>query len=301
MSRIAIIGLVGKSMFFDVPRFHAGGETVIARDYYEEWGGKGFNQAVAAARQGASVMFLGAVNVSDLEFLHAFCRNEGVDAKLAAKEKPTACAAILTDGTGETRVTVCPGAELDVEDVKEFEGAVAAADFLLLNNEVPEDVNVAAVGLAAKYGVRVIFNPAPARPLPDAITERVSIFTPNEFEAETVADVPGEVVTTLGAKGCRIRSTGEAVPAPQVKAVDSTGAGDTFNAVLAVCLAEGSSLRDACVAANAAASQSVAVRYVMPSLPKRKDELRPCRSVEGVEGRDERLCRSVEGVEGRVE
>jgi ribokinase len=72
MPSIAIIGLVGKSMFFDVPRFHVGGETIMARGYYEEWGGKGFNQAVAAARQGAKVMFLGAVNASDVKPLKAF-------------------------------------------------------------------------------------------------------------------------------------------------------------------------------------------------------------------------------------
>ena len=269
MARIAIIGLVGKSMFFDVPCFHTGGETITARGYYEEWGGKGFNQAVAAARQGATVMFLGAVNASDAKSLRDFCRKENICAMLVSKAKPTSCAAILTDGTGETRVTVCPGAELEAKDVKEFAPAIATADFLLLNNEVPEEVNLAAVELARKYGTKIIFNPAPSRPLPKGIKESVSIFTPNEFEAETVADVPGEVVTTLGARGCRIRSTGEVVPAPQVKAVDSTGAGDTFNAVLAVRLAEGESLRDACAAANEAASRSVAVRYVMPSLPRR--------------------------------
>ena len=95
------------------------------------------------------------------------------------------------------------------------------------------------------------------------------LWTPNEFEETALGDVPGEVVTTLGAKGCRIRSTGEVVPAPPAKAVDSTGAGDTFNGVLAVRLAEGASLRDACIAANAAAAQSVAVRYVLPSIPYR--------------------------------
>jgi ribokinase len=273
MARIAVIGLAGKSMFFDVPRFHVGGETVIARDYYEEWGGKGFNQAVAAARQGAETMFLGAVNASDEKFLEDFCRKENVRATLVSKTKPTSCAAILTDGTGETRVTVCPGAELEAEDIGNFEWAIASADFLLLNNEVPEEVNLAAVELAGKHGTKIIFNPAPARPVADAIRKSVSIFTPNEFEAETVADVPGEVVTTLGARGCRIRSTGEVVPAPPVKAVDSTGAGDTFNAVLAVRLAEGESIRDACIAANEVASRSVEVRYVMPSLPKRPQPL----------------------------
>ena len=317
MARIAIIGLVGKSMFFDVPRFHSGGETITAKSLYEEWGGKGFNQAVAAARQDAAVMFLGAVNASDAKPLKDFCAKEGIRATLAAKKKPTACAAILTDGTGETRVTVYPGAELEPRDVDGFAGAIATADVLLLNNEVPEAVNLAAVELAVKYGVQVIYNPAPARKLPKAILKAVSVFTPNEFEEESLfGDLPCrewpcrsgevgrgmkrewpcrsgeveremgrewpcrsveneegvagfEVVTTLGARGCRIRSTGEVVPAPPAKAVDTTGAGDTFTAVLAVRLAEGDKLRDACIAANEAAAQSVAVKYVMPSLPTR--------------------------------
>ena len=277
MARIAIIGLVGKSMFFDVPRFHAGGETITARGYYEEWGGKGFNQAVAAARQDASVAFLGACSADDKRAIDDFCRKEGIAPRTCAKRRPTACAAILTDGTGETRVTVYPGAELEAKDVDGFAGSIATADFLLLSNEVPEAVNLAAVEIAKKYDVRIIFNPAPARKLPKAILAAVSIFTPNEFEEEELLRHSSsitctssfEVLTTLGADGCRIRSTGEVIPAPEAKPVDSTGAGDTFNAVLAVRLAEEASLHDACVAANAAAAQSVAVKYVLPSLPFR--------------------------------
>ncbi len=267
MARVAVIGLVGKSMFFEVPRFHTGGETIVAKGYYEEWGGKGFNQAVAAARQDAAVTFLGACAAADKAAIERFCRQEGVAARLCAKKEPTACAAILTDGTGETRVTVYPGAELAPRDVDGFAGAIAVADILLLNNEVPQSVNLAAAEIAKRYGVKVIFNPAPARKLPESVINAVSIFTPNEFEAEDLDEVPCEVVTTLGAKGCKIRSTGEVVPAPPVKAVDSTGAGDTFNAVLAVRIADGESLKDACAAANAAAAKSVAVRYVLPSLP----------------------------------
>ena len=285
MARIAIIGLVGRSMFFEVPRFHSGGETITAKSLYEEWGGKGFNQAVAAARQDAAVSFLGAVNAADAKAIKDFCLKEGIRATRATKKKPTATAAILTDGTGETRVTVYPGAELEVKDVDGFAGSIAMADFLLLNNEVPESVNLAAVAIAKQYGVKIIFNPAPARKLPKAIVEAVTIFTPNEFEEKLLASsfqllgddglransskLKAEVVTTLGAKGCRIGSTGEVVPAPAVKAVDSTGAGDTFNAVLAVRLAEGEELREACVAANEAAAQSVAVRFVLPSIPQR--------------------------------
>ena len=276
MARIAIIGLVGRSMFFEVPRFHSGGETITAKSLYEEWGGKGFNQAVAAVRQDAAVSFLGAVNAADAKGLKDFCVQEGVAATVVAKKKPTATAAILTDGTGETRITVYPGAELEAKDVDAFAGKIATADFLLLNNEVPEAVNLAAAEIAQKYGVKIIFNPAPARKLPKAILEAVSIFTPNEFEEESLElgakslELGAEVVTTLGARGCRIRSTGEVISAPKVKAVDSTGAGDTFNAVLAVRLAEGETLHDACVAANEEAARSVAVKYVMPSLPRRE-------------------------------
>ena len=269
MARIAVIGLVGRSMFFDVPRFHSGGETIHATGFHEEWGGKGFNQAVAAARQGADVSFLGAVCSPDVKSLNEFCSKESIRALLAAKNVATACAAILTDGAGETRVTVYPGAELEARDVDGFTCAIATADILLLNNEVPEAVNLAAVGVAVKHGVKVVFNPAPARKLPKAICDAVSIWTPNEFEEAALGNVPGDVVTTLGAKGCRIRSTGEVIPAPPTKAVDTTGAGDTFSAVLAVRLAEGENLRGACAAANAAAAEEVAVRYVMPSIPHR--------------------------------
>ena len=270
MSRIAIIGLVGRSMFFDVPRFHTGGETIVARGFHEEWGGKGFNQAVAAARQGAKVAFLGAVGMDDVEPLSKFCESECVDCLLTSGVAPSASAAILTDGSGETRVTVFPGAALSPADVECFRARIEAADVLLLNNEVPEEVNFRASEIAAANGVRIVFNPAPARALPAELSARVFLFTPNEFEEAALGDVPGEVVTTLGARGCRIRSTGEVVPAVSCgKVVDTTGAGDTFTAVLATRLAEGASLADACRAANAVAGHSVTVRYVMPAIARR--------------------------------
>ena len=298
MARLAIIGLVGHSEFFEVPRFHAGGETITAKSFYEEWGGKGFNQAVAAARQDAAVAFLGAADAADAKAIGEFCRAEGVTAKIAVKKAPTARAAILTDGTGETRVTVFPGAQLSPKDVDGFAGSIATADYLLLNNEIPEAVNLAAVEIAKRYGVKIIYNPAPARPLPKAIYEAVEIFTPNEFELAAIQQADNNkpadpccrplvvsadasaccrplvvktptIVTTLGARGCRIEATGEIIAAPKVAAIDSTGAGDTFNAVLAVRLAEGESIADACRAAVAAASESVTKRFVLPSLPYR--------------------------------
>ena len=259
-------------MFFRVTRFHSGGETIHATEFHEEWGGKGFNQAVAAARQGAKVSFLGKVgNEADSRAVSDFCEREDIASFARCFEPsvlPTACAAILTDGSGETHVTVARGSELDVSDVDlVFKNEIVRADILLLNNEVPEEVNLRASEIAEANGVKILFNPAPSRPMPEALKRRVSLWTPNEFEESALGNVGGEVVTTLGAKGCRIRSTGEVIPAPIVEAVDSTGAGDTFNGVLAVRLAEGEALPAACAAANEAAAKSVASRYVLPSIP----------------------------------
>ena len=269
-AKIAVIGLTGNTVFMGVPRFHIGGETVIAHDFYSELGGKGFNQAVAAARQGADVSLLTAVGNDDVEKVNRFLSTENITGFVAGKELPSAHATILTDGSGETRVTVFPGAALDVVDVERFSDAIKSADMVLLNNEVPEAVNLRAAEIAAESGVRILMNPAPVRPLPKELREKVFLFTPNEFEEAELGDVQCEVVTTLGEKGCLIRSTQELIPAvPCGKAVDSTGAGDTFTATLAVRLTEGVSLSDACRIANKAAGQSVAVRYVLPSLPLR--------------------------------
>lgn len=273
MAKIAVIGLVGESVFMEVERFHEGGETIHAKGIHREWGGKGFNQAVAAARQGAEVAFLGAASDVDAAAIAAFARQEGIDPVICAKGEPSAYAAILTDGAGETRVTVYPGARLDVGDVASFASAIASADILLLNNEVPEEVNLRAAEIAEANGVWIICNPAPARPMSDELTKRVSLFTPNECEAEMLG-VSANVVVTLGGDGCLVKSTGRHISALSVKeVVDTTGAGDVFNGVLAMRLAEGKDLEAACAAANRAAAFSVTRRYVMPSIPHRSDIL----------------------------
>ena len=280
MAQIAVIGLVGRSMFFDVPRFHSGGETLHASAFHEEWGGKGFNQAVAAARQGAHVSFLGKVgNEADSRAVERFCEEEGIAPFVRHPGRPclpTACASILTDGTGETRVTVARGEELGKADVdSSFKDAIAAADILLLNNEVPEEVNDEAARIAARNGVRIVMNPAPARAPTATLRETVSVYTPNAFELEALGDLSAypakpEVVVTLGGEGCRILSTGETIPAVFFgEPVDTTGAGDTFSGVFATALAEGRSLAQAAAEGNRAAGMSVCRKYPMLSIPRR--------------------------------
>ena len=268
MNKVCIIGIAGTSAFLRVPRFHTGGETVHADELHVEYGGKGFNQAVAAARWGAKVSFFAAVGETDLKPIQTALRKEKIGCLLRPTSGPSAYAAILTDPSGETHVTVYPGEPLKERDVYAFEPTIAGADILLLTNEVPEAVNERAVELAAHYGTKVILNPAPSRPLSDALLRDVWLFTPNAFETAGLEN-HRNVVETRGAEGCFIRETGRLVPAVKVgKVVDTTGAGDTFNGVLAAELARGEKLEKACLAANTAAGMSVTERYVLPSIPR---------------------------------
>ena len=268
MNRVAVIGLTGTSVFMRVPRFHRGGETIHADTLHVEYGGKGFNQAVAAARWQAEVSFLTAVGDADAAPVRDTLAAEGIQAAVVAKDGPSAYATILTDPSGETRVTVYPGARLVPDDVDAFAPKIADADILLLTNEVDEAVNLRAAQIAAENGTRVILNPAPARPLPENLRRLVWLATPNEFENEGLDDIP-EAVITLAAKGCLIRSSGRRLPAPSFgPAVDTTGAGDTFNGVLAACLARGVALEAAAEEANAAAARSVTRPYVLQSIPR---------------------------------
>lgn len=271
MSKVVVIGAVGKSVSMDVERFHAGGETIFAKSAYMEFGGKGFNRAVASARQGVETVFVAACGSQDAAELEALFVREHACARLVSREgEPSDFASIITDAAGTTHVTVFQGAALEAGDVAAFADDIASADVLALDNEVPEEVNLAAAEIAAANGVKVVLNPAPYRPLPARLTELVDLYTPNEFETKGLESVRGEVVGTLGARGCEIRSLGVTIPAVSFgKTVDTTGAGDTFNGVFAARLAEGAALQDACRAANAAAGLEVTRRYVLPAIPTR--------------------------------
>lgn len=270
MSKVAVIGIVGNSVFLPVERFHVGGETVEAKSVHFELGGKGFNQAVASARYGAEVSFLTAVGQDSYEKVKSFLEKEKINATIIKKPENTAFAAIVTDANGRNRVTVYQGAQLSPDDVTEFETAIRQADVLLLNNEVLEAVNVRAVELAKKHGAKVVLNPAPARNICDDILNQVDLFTPNEHETLGLEEKEN-VIVTLGQEGCLIKSRNEIIPPLKVKAVDTTGAGDTFNGVLAACLADGDDLRQACKTANLAASIKVGRKYVLGSIPGKEE------------------------------
>ena len=273
MSKIAVIGIIGNSVFLPVEKFHEGGETVEASSVHFELGGKGFNQAVAASRCGADVSFLGAIGTECPDEATAFLENESIRHTLVRKDGSTAFAAILTDACGSNHVTVYQGAQLSADDVSAFEQEIKNADVLLLNNEVDEAVNVKALEYAKKYKVKCILNPAPARCSCDFILDNVDLFTPNEHETVGIDNLEN-ILVTLGKRGCLIKADGKLIPAVNSgNVVDTTGAGDTFNGVLCAMLAEGRDLLSSAMIANKIASIGVTRRYAVSSIPT-KDEIK---------------------------
>ena len=270
MKKVAVIGIVGNSVFLPVENFHVGGETVEAQSVHFELGGKGFNQAVAATRYGANVSFLAAVGADSYDSVKAFLEKENIHATLAKKQENTAFAAIITDKKGSNRVTVYQGAQLSENDVELFENAIKNADILLLNNEVTEEVNVKAIEIAKRYGVKVVLNPAPARKTCAYVLENVYLFTPNEHETLGLDDKQN-VVITLGGEGCLIKSTNTKIPSIQVNAVDTTGAGDIFNGVLATCLSENADIEQAVRTATIGSGISVTRKYAVSSIPTKQE------------------------------
>jgi len=273
MIKISVIGICGNSVFMYADHFHENGETLVADSIFEEIGGKGINQAVSAKRMGAEVSFLCAIgDDANGEKSIAVAKENGINAHFKIKKgKVTPFAFILTDKNGENRVTEYKSAELTIEDVISFEEEIAKSDILLLQQEVQSPVNEKAVEIADKYGIKVILNPAPIREIPDKMAEKVYMVTPNEQEMQAI-DMKRfkNCITTLGKKGCLINGK-ESVSGITVKAVDTTGAGDTFNGTLAVCIAEGMSLKDASEYAVTASGISVGRKYVLNAIPYREE------------------------------
>ena len=273
MSKISVIGICGNSIFMYVDHFHESGETIAADSVFEEIGGKGINQAVAAARMGAEVSFLAAIgDDNDGEKCKKAASENGINGFFSVKKgKATTFAVILTDKHGENRVTGYRCAELSAEDVLAFEDEIKNSDILLLQQEVPVEVNDVAIRLAKKHSVKVILNPAPIREISDETAQCVFAVTPNEQERSAINPQRFKnCITTLGKKGCSINDE-TFIEALRVNAVDTTGAGDTFNGVLAVCIAEGMSFADACKYATTASGLSVAKKYVLNAIPTREE------------------------------
>lgn len=295
---IVVVGSTNTDLVVGVPHIPAPGETVLGGAMQTVAGGKGANQAVAAARLGARVTFI--ARVGDDAFGEAardgFGR-EGMDLTFVSVTPGTASGIALIavhEQTGENTIVVAPGANalLSPEDVEAAAPAFDTAQAVILSLEVPMPTILRAAEMARARNLAVILNPAPGRALPAALLTQVTVLTPNETEsaqalnrrpedetdprdlaAELLTTGIGAAVITLGAAGALLATPDgiEHLSGLPVQAVDTVAAGDCFTAALAVEFAAGRSLRDAVGFANAAAALSVTRRGAQPALPTRDE------------------------------
>ena len=294
---IIVVGSSNTDMVIQLDRIPRPGETILGGRFVMAAGGKGANQAVAAARAGGDVTFVARVG-RDMFGDNALAGFQAdgicVDHVFRDKESPSGVALIFVARDGENSIAVASGANgnLSPADVRKARQAIASASVLVMQLETPLATVQAAAEIAVEAGVPVILNPAPACPLPDELLRLVTILTPNETEAELLTGIPvtdetsaeraadnllargvGIVIITLGPRGAFVAS-GEyrgLAPGFEVEAVDTTAAGDVFNGALAVALAKQQPLVEAVCFANAAAAISVTRLGAQPSAPKRKE------------------------------
>jgi ribokinase len=292
---IVVIGSSNTDMIVQLDRIPAPGETVLGGRFSTAAGGKGANQAVAAARAGGQVVFVASVGADSFgDHAVAGFAADGIDTRFVIRDETAASgvACIFVDRNGQNSIAVASGANMRLTpaDVRAAEGSIAQAAVVLLQLEIPLETVAAAVDIAAAHRVSVILNPAPAQSLPEDLLQKVSILTPNEIEAGmltglAVTDEPSAktaaqvlrgrgvatVVITLGDRGALLCSGDQTVTIPSfvVKAIDATAAGDVFNGALAVRLSEDKSIEDAVRFASAAAALSVTRLGAQPSAPTR--------------------------------
>ncbi|MCL2710585.1 MAG: ribokinase [Planctomycetaceae bacterium] len=301
---IVVIGSSNTDMVVKTATLPRSGETVTGGEFFLAAGGKGANQAVAAARLGGAVTFIAKVGADSFgDQAIAGYEKEGIDTSQMGREPAhaTGIALILVDQKGENLISVASGANFQWSDadLARVRSVVEQAGIVVLQLEIPLNVVTALAQVAADAGVPVLLDPAPATELPKALLRNVSVLKPNEHEAETVSGIKvtdennaiqaaqrlldlgvrKAAVITLGEKGALVLECGgtpqivsaQIVPAPNIQAADTTAAGDAFTGALAWQLNQGVELLEAVRVANHVAALSATRMGAQPSLPTRKE------------------------------
>src|SRR3954471_11598195 len=295
-AKIVVVGSSNTDMILKLDRIPKPGETILGGEFITAAGGKGANQATAAAKAGGEVTFIARVGQDMFgEQAVAGFVESGINVDHVQRDKsPSGVALIFVATDGENRIGVGGGAngKLSPADIKKAKAVFASANAVIMQLETPLETVQAAAEIADAKGAIVILNPAPAQKLPDSLLKKISILTPNETEAELLTGIRviddascskaadallrkgiKTVIITLGSRGSYVATSKskQLVPGFKVKPVDTTAAGDTFNGALAVALAEGKSMFDAVRFANAAGAISVTRMGAQPSAPKRSE------------------------------
>ena len=295
--RIVVIGSCNTDMVINTERLPQPGETIIGGNFFMNAGGKGANQAVAAARLGGRVSFIAKVGNDHFgsRSIEQY-KSEGIEVEhiLVDNDNPSGVALIMVDAKGENCIAVASGANalLRPEDIDKATDTIERGDIVLMQLETPLETVEYASRIAREKGKKVILNPAPALHLPESLLNNLYMIIANEIETEYISGIKitdmdsicraadiissrgvENVVITLGSKGAFVKENGayHQVPAIKVKAVDATAAGDTFCGALCVALAEGKDILEAVEFANRCASVTVTRLGAQSSLPYRSE------------------------------
>ncbi|MDX2180189.1 MAG: ribokinase [Bryobacteraceae bacterium] len=274
MARIVVLGSLNMDLIARVTHHPSPGETVLASAFEALPGGKGANQAVAAAKLGGDVAMIGRVGADAFgERLLDSLRDAGVDTtRVRLSKKSTGVAWIAVDARGENSIIVASGANADFVAGEIDEDAFDGCQVALFQLETPLATVEAGLRAAKRAGAVTILDPAPVVALNEEPLALVDILTPNESEAAALgakAALAKSTIFKLGARGCEFE--GRVYPGFPVNALDTTAAGDTFNGALAVALAHGTLMPEALRFANAAAAITVTRRGAQPSMPSRRE------------------------------
>lgn len=298
-SKIVVVGSLHMDLTVKAERIPRIGETVLGKDFVMSPGGKGANQAVAAAKLGADVTLVGRVGADILgRELIKKTGKSGVDTNYIIEDKTrsTGVALIMVDKTGNNVIAVASGADMGCceQDIDRAEEVIKSSDIVLLQMEIPLSVVKYAVDKAFEQNISVILNPAPAQQLADELLRKIYVLTPNEKEAETLSNVavtdlasaktvaktilkrgPENVIITLGKDGAIMATKAETahIEGMKVNAVDATGAGDAFCGALAVAISSRMSLKEAAVYSNCAGALATTKIGAQEALPT-AEELR---------------------------
>ena len=296
MSNIIVVGSLNMDLVIQVPNIPRPGETILGNNFTTIPGGKGANQAVAAARLGASVTMVGQIGSDDYgEALIANLEKEGVNVEnvFVDKNSATGIALIAVDSIGQNSIAVASGANftLTKEMIRQAWKNIETVDVLVMPLETPSETIFEAAKQAKKKGAKVVLNPAPARELDDDLLSLVDVLVPNEHEIFQIVKNQDQddlreasnllhkkgvstVIITLGGDGVTIMNKDQPevhIAARKVDVVDTTAAGDSFVAALAIGIAEGKTLEDACRYANVVGALTVTKKGAQPSLPTCND------------------------------